>query len=143
MTIKDVQELYLSNGFIWNDEIASFIVAYGGKKLDYIDSFSGGLVPAEFFPLDDVRSGRKYGTYTRTAEHLGAEIVPVGYCCNGDIELLLTEAGDIIGFADHLLLSWSTAPSPNWEDAMSNLLHGKKPRQIGHALGNENLDPQS
>lgn len=141
MTIRELRELYQNHGFIWNDEIASFLYTYGGETLKYCDPFSGGIMTVTLFDVGDVRAGRKYGTYAKTVEYLGTEIAPVGHCCNQDIEIFLTEQGDLIGFADYLLLSWSTMASPNWEDSMHQLLDGKRPREIGNALDEKATSP--
>ncbi len=126
------KQMYLENGFRWTSHLEEFCNEYGGREIDYPHPFTGEMVNTRFCIPETVRVGRKYGQYETTVNHLGEEIAPVGECSNGNIELLLTESGRLIGFADYMLLSWSAeGEHDNCRASLARLLQGIKPESTG------------
>lgn len=126
------KQMYLENGFRWTAYLEDFCNEYGGREIDYPHPFTGGTVKARFCIPEPICVGRKYGQHETTVNHLMEEIAPVGECSNGNIELLLTESGRLIGFADYMLLSWSAeGECDNWRASLARLLQGIKPESMG------------
>ena len=127
-----LKHLYLENGFFWNDFLREFTAEYGGKSVKYFHHQTSDLMTAHFCLPSLIKVGRNYGQHQLTYAYLGEEIAPVGDCNNMHIELLLTEGGRLIDFADYKLLYWGSLKPGSWKESLQFLLEGNKPIELGN-----------
>jgi hypothetical protein len=73
--------------------------------------------------------GRFSSYYEAVSEQLQEEVAPVGDCNAAHIDLLLTETGRLVGYAECMLLRWGE--SAQWRQSASSLLRGSEPVVIG------------
>ena len=130
MNLGGWEKHYVRNGFFWNQHLAGLISKFGDKEMLYRNPKSHTDEIARFKPSDFVRVGRKYGMYSAVAKFLKEDVAPVGDCNRGNIRLLLTENGRLIGFADYLLLRWGNSDL-DWRSSLSLLLRGDPPAEVG------------
>jgi len=127
---KDYEQLYIQNGFLWNNYLSDFVQEYGGKEIEYPDFRTGSSETANFCWPSLINVGRHYPQHELTAKYFGEEFAPVGDCNRKHIELLLLESGRLVGFADYLLLTWGEN-SYDWRSSVKSLLAGVEPVKIG------------
>lgn len=104
---------------------------YGGKVMKYPHYRTSDLIEARFCVPSLIKVGRNDDQYVLTSAFLGSEIAPVGDCHNMHIELLLTQDGRLIGFADYMLLYWETLSPGSWRKSIQMLLEGIEPVELG------------
>jgi hypothetical protein len=132
MTIETYKQLYLSNGFLWTIHLEDFVRELAGQEFDYPHPQTGDSVRALFWHPKLIQVGHSYGQHQKTEEFLGEEIAPIGECSDGNIELLLTKTGRLIGFADYLMLAWDSDTSQaSWKTSLERLLAGQAPTELG------------
>ncbi len=127
----DYKQLYLSKGFFWNDQVAEYLSIYGDKTLTYNRQGDSEVSVAVINVKDHLalgRHGRGSGRYNYVQKIVGSDVVPAGQCHNENIDLLITEAGIMVCFADYLLMGWgSEGQGLNWRESMLLLLQGAEP----------------
>ena len=130
MKNEDYKTLYKDMGFFWNEHLASCVAEFAAKEIPCLHYKTKETMLLRFFPSNILPVGRKYGQYELMVKFLGEEIAPVGDCCDGHIQLFLTESGKLIGFADYLLLRWGDEKA-NWRSSIVELLHGGEALEMG------------
>jgi hypothetical protein len=118
------------NGFFWNGELRDLVIEYSGKEITYRHPKTGSDQLARFIRPVQINVGRFNSPYDAVTEHLHEEVAPVGDCNGAHVELLLTETGRLVGFADSMLLRWGEE-SAHWRLSASSLLHGFEAVVIG------------
>ena len=122
--LSEFKQACLANGFHWNLAVEEFISEYGGKKIVYSDPTKGSNRTANLGDLTYLDTGAK--SYEDFSRFLGESVIPVGDCHARHIELLLTESGKLMGFADGIWLRWGLAEEL-WVTAVKRLLAGEEP----------------
>jgi hypothetical protein len=130
MTVEKYRRLYTQNGFFWNNHLVEFVQEFGEKVINYRHDKTGTPQTARFCLPVEINVGRAYGQHETTVHFLKEEIAPVGVCNADHIQLLLTEKGRLIGFADYLLLRWGEENS-DWRSSILKLLQSEAPTKIG------------
>jgi hypothetical protein len=130
MDVEFYKTLYLTSGFFWNNNLSEFVSEFAGKETTYPHHKTRISQIARFCLPDLIKVGRSYGQHELTVKYLGEEIAPVGDCNCMHIELLISETGRLIGFADYLLLRWGN-DGVDWRSSMKSLLDGSEAFEIG------------
>ncbi|MFO1484518.1 MAG: hypothetical protein U1F71_14250 [Verrucomicrobiaceae bacterium] len=124
--------MYTDSGFVWSKALEDFCRQNDGREMWYPHFRTGDSVLARFCVTELILVGRKHGQHEIVSKWLGEEFAPVGDCSDGNIELLLTVSGRLIGFADYMMLAWD---NPNcastWQQDLIHLLRGMEPRTLG------------
>jgi hypothetical protein len=119
--IESLRELYTANGFPWASELEAFVNEVGEKTV-YYTCCSGKVGNVARFCLRDlIRVGAS--AWEGLARHLGASVVPVGECERGEIDLFLTDSGELIGVREPMLFRWGL-PGFHWRASLKLLLDG-------------------
>jgi hypothetical protein len=130
MNTDSYRALYMLNGFFWNGELGDLVVEYSGKEISYRHPKTGSDQLARFIRPVQINVGRFSSYYEAVSAQLQEEVAPVGDCNAAHIDLLLTETGRLVGFADSMLLRWGEE-SAKWRLSASSLLRGFEPVVIG------------
>ncbi|HEY1049135.1 MAG TPA: hypothetical protein VGE39_05245 [Prosthecobacter sp.] len=131
MHTDNIKRTFESRGFQWTPHLEELTRAHAGDAYDYPHYVGNLTMAAEFYDASTLDGDRSSPRYARTAAYLQEEIAPVGWCEGGVTEMLLTTSGNLIGFNDYLLQSWSSEKSPNWRDSIERMLRGEDPRVMG------------
>lgn len=131
MISEDVKLNYTRHGFLWTQYLEEFMNLYAGQRVHYNHPADGDRTSAVFYDPVSVKAGKAYESFVATANFIGEEVAPVGDCNGQEIDLFLTASGNLIGFSDYLVLSWSTDPAPNWRVSIKRLLSGVRPQKVG------------
>lgn len=114
--------LYRKNGFFWNAHLEDLVAEYGGRKISYPHPRGAGDCVAMFCGEDDVELG--FSHYEDLSRHLGERLAYIGHCHAAHVDLLLTESGRLVGYADGLWLRWGD-PAQSWKESLQRLLNGE------------------
>lgn len=133
MNTESFRALYMLNGFFWNGELGELVVEYAGKEIAYDHPKTRREQLARFIRPVQINVGRFSDHYEAIASALREEVAPVGDCNSGHIELLLTESGQLAGYADSMLLRWDGG-NRGWRSAISALLTGIQPVVVNGAV---------
>lgn len=131
--MSDIKLAYEKRGFHWTTHLENLMRIFAGASYDYPHYIGDQMMEAEFYDAATMLEEADNDEYRATAKFLNEDVVPVGWCEGGVTDLLLTASGNLVGFNDYLLLSWSSHKAPNWKDAIERLFNGSSPQELGLA----------
>jgi hypothetical protein len=139
-----LEDFYVENGFTITPHLRDLIATYGSVVSTPAQPTPGAkasgqawwekidLKEIQFCPRPMIGIGSNDREYRVISHFLGSPVAPVGSTHRGNIDLLLTEDGRLVGVHDYLVMSWGPAGC-SWRESLAAYLAGEDSTVLGNA----------